>query len=108
MAEPGAWTPARSFATEGTSHFGYRHERYRVVGQRLRLIPGGADAAPKRKRHPWAGCNVCEGDIGVRSKALTTVTTNPEVDARGNIVGGTRVKVCAICLARGKFTPHTI
>ncbi len=78
-----------------------------MTGERLKLIQGGA-ANPKRKRRLWEGCATCLADIGVRSRTLVKVTQSPEVDSRGKIAGGRKVLVCAMCLARGKLTPHSV
>jgi hypothetical protein len=81
-----------------------------VAGERFKLIQGGKAKEPKRrpKPKPWEGCFQCEIDIGVRTRSLVTVTTSPEVTAKGDIVGGTKSKVCAFCMARGKYTKHSI
>lgn len=78
-----------------------------MTGERLRLIEGGA-GRPKRRHRLWDGCQVCEADIGVRSRTLVRTIQSPEVDARGQIVGGRKVLACAMCLARGKLTPHSV
>ena len=79
-----------------------------MTGERLKLIQGGKPTARNRVAHLWDGCNICEIDIGVRSRTLVQVIQGPEVTTKGDIVGGRKVKVCAMCLARGKYTPHTI
>ena len=79
-----------------------------MTGDRLTLVQGGKPSAPKRKRRLWEGCQVCEADTGVRSRVLVRAINSPEVDAKGNLVGGRKVLVCAMCLANGKFTPHSV
>lgn len=78
-----------------------------MTGERLKLIEGGA-TKPKRQRRLWDGCGTCEVDIGVRSRTLVRAVQSPEVDSSGKIVGGRKVLACAMCLARGKFTPHSV
>ena len=78
-----------------------------MTGERLTLVQGNP-SAPKRKRRLWEGCQTCKVDIGVRSRVLVRAISGPEVDAKGTISGGRKVLVCAMCLARGKFTPHSI
>ena len=79
-----------------------------MTGERLRLIQGGKPKRRTRVAQLWAGCQVCEVDIGVRSRTLVQVIQAPEVNTKGVIVGGRKIKACAMCLARGKFTPHSI
>lgn len=73
----------------------------------FRVIPGGQPSKPRRSKRLWDGCATCEADIGVRSRVLTRCISGPEQDARGNITGGRKVLACTMCLARGKFTPHS-
>ena len=79
-----------------------------MTGERLTLIQGGKPKARNRAHKLWPGCATCEIDIGVRSRTLVQVIQSPAVNAQGNIVGGRKVQVCAMCLARGKFNPHSV
>ena len=79
-----------------------------MTGERLRLIQGGKPYKTKRQAKPWKGCHICAGDTGQHTRMLVRGFSNPDEDAKGNIVGGRRVLLCAFCLARGKVTPHTI
>jgi len=79
-----------------------------VTGARLQLVASGQPKKRNREPRLWDGCPTCETDIGVRSRTLVRAVQSPEVNARGAIVGGRKVLVCAMCLARGKFTPHSV
>lgn len=50
---------------------------------------------------------MCETDLGVRTRFLTKVRQGAFEDERLRITGGQDVWVCAMCLARGRFTPQT-
>jgi hypothetical protein len=79
-----------------------------VTGERLHLVASGQPKKANREPRLWDGCPTCEIDIGVRSRTLVSVIQGPEVNAKGKIVGGRKVLVCAMCLARGKHTPHSV
>jgi len=52
------------------------------------------------------GCYRCAARLGVAVRAeLLELRIGANLDARGRIVGGNRVWVCARCWARGAFTP---
>lgn len=70
----------------------------------LRVVEGGKPAQTKRQHRLWNGCQVCEVDIGVRSRAVVQIKLAPEVDTKGNLVGGQKSVACAFCMARGKLT----
>ncbi len=79
-----------------------------MTGERLTLVHSGE---PKRKKHRhrlWDGCQACEIAIGVRSRTLISTIQSPGIDTKGKLVGGRKVLVCALCLTRGKITPHSI
>lgn len=80
---------------------------------RLTVIDGGLAATepkPKRARKarvltPWE-CRKCEEDLGFRTNSLIKVRNSPSIDGF-KITGGRDVWVCAMCLARGRFTATT-
>jgi hypothetical protein len=82
-----------------------------VGDDRFKVIEGGRPDKPKRKRQArtltfWE-CRVCETDIGVRTRSLIKVRHAPFEDQNLRITGGSDCWVCAMCLARGKFTQQT-
>lgn len=79
-----------------------------MAGERFRLVEGGRPEPRKRAHRLWDGCAQCEIDIGVRSRAILDIRTGPEVTAKGDLVGGRKVKACAMCLARGKLTALSV
>jgi hypothetical protein len=79
-----------------------------VSDRPFRLIPGGVEA-PKTKRTgltQWE-CRACLANEGVLTRALVKVRYGAFTDPQLRITGGSDVWACAVCLARGRYTPVT-
>ena len=61
---------------------------------------------PERQPGPimWE-CRICEVETGVKSAATTKIRKGGYVNLKtGRMAGGTFFEVCAMCLARGRYT----